>query len=878
MYKFNISNGKHVFALVFIIAFTLVAFQSYLKPGFPTGYDTIAHISKVDQTQRIMDQSGTYIDWSDDWYAGYHQFHFYSPLTYFTMLPIHSATGDPSLTVKVYTFLGFIIAALCAYIFVLKLSDDKKTRFSIPALAAAIVYAFNPFILSFTLVRGEVSAIFSIALIPLTFVAILELLKKPKLSNLVLYAITLSVVFLFHVHFGYVAALGNAVYAVGFLLIKWFKVGDSNSTLSERDALLRFGYVVVGIGLFLALTAFWWIPMFKEASLGTPGTMEWAIPTYSKSIMNLVSRVYPWTSGFGYLGISAILLSIPSVISRRNRAKAIGLLLMFIFGLVMAMGVNTPLYQVMPFSSLTYPDRMLMICALALSGMTYLSLSFIQDKIQGKGWPYPSHGLAKIKRELSPRRVLGISLMFLIIGGISLDYSIAFSSARVTSGDREFYSACDWLKQQPSENYGRVAFVGPNIATYTYSPSLTGKPTLRGYVGLASPISWDIGYATSDAIDVNDNAFFLGLFSRSNVEYIVVDGSGKGENRLNTLKKTGNFQELENKGRYTILKYIGRRGYLQPLGEKVLVIGQGAAYPIELLTGSIPNVSFFTAPSKYVDDYQLSDLVSYRGIILYGFGYRDKARAESILKEYVKQGGKLIVDMDGAPKESFLLVNPYISNFYTAQVTYSRLPIGFPLNPSYEGGSWSAVYYGGLDESWLVLNDNSPVVGVKKIDGENVLFLGYNFFFHAAYHKNEDEKVFLRDLASIFISPGENQQLEYQLVSLKPDEKVIDVNASASGQVLISVAYSTHWSATVDGVEREIESYQDFMSINVESGAHRIVLTYVGSSTDSLASLISISAFIGIILLFLLGEKLRVRLTSRRPRLATLERIPPLTE
>lgn len=873
--KINI-KFKHVFALVFLIAFTLIIFRPYSDPGFPAGFDVLPHMSRVDQIKQIMDQSGTYIDWSDDWYGGHNLLHFYPPLSYFVMLPIYAVTNDSALTAKIFTVFCFLLAVICAYIFALKLSNDEKSRFSLPALAAAIVYAFNPFILSFTLARGLLPAALAIALIPLTFVLLLEILRKPKLSNIVLYAISLSIVFLAHLEFGYAAGLGGAVYAIGYLLIKWYKGENSGSKLPTRDVLSRLGCVIVGLALFLAFTAFWWIPFFKEANRAETTGVSWDVVLLSKNVKSFVDRgSNPLNEQFGYIGIGAILLSLPCFISRKNRAKSIGLLLMFIFGLVMALGVNTQVFQAIPLASLMQPDRFLVISALALAGMVYLSLSFIQDKIYGKRLFPPSHRLAKIRHELTPRRVLGVSLMFLVIGSITLDYSPTFSTVHVSSPfPDDFSSACDWLKQQSSENGGRVTFVGIPPALGAYSPSLTGKPTLRGYLEMASPIGWDIGYATTDAITKNDNAFFLGLFSRFNVEYVVVNGM----DQLNTLKNTGNFQELENKGPYTILKYIGRRGYLQPLGEKVLVIGQGAAYPVELLTSNIPNVSFFTASSKYVDDYQLSDLVSYKGIILYGFGYHDKTRAEDILMEYVKQGGKLIVDMDDAPKESFLSVNPYTSTFYTAGVTYSKLPIGFPLNPSYEGGPWSAVYYGGLDESWLVLNDNSPVIGVKKIYGENVLFLGYNFFFHAAYHKNDDEKLFLGDLATMFISPGENQQLEYQLVSLKPDEKVIDVNASASGQVLISVAYSTHWSCTVDGVEHKIESYKGFMSINVENGAHRIVLTYVGSLTDSLASLISISAFIGIILLFLLGEKLRVKLSFRRPQLSTLDKIPPLTE
>jgi len=554
---------------------------------------------------------------------------------------------------------------------------------------------------------------------------------------------------------------------------------------------------------------------------------------------------------------------------------------MLIFGLLMAMGGNTPLYRTIPLATLMQPDRFLVMCALALAGMVYLSLSAIQNKIYGERQSFLPHELVKIKRELTPRRVLGVSLMLLVIGGITLDYwSVRSSTVRVNPPDSDsaFASACDWLKQQPSENGGRVAFVGGwGVATAAYSPALTGKPTLRGYLGL-SPVAWDVNYATTDAITKKDNEFFLRLFSRFNVEYIAV----RGQAALNTLMQTENFQELLASSGYTILEYLGKRGFVQPLG-KILVIGGDADYKTNLISEIMygyftENMVFWAGASKYVDDYKMDYLSKCAGIILWGFDYRNKSEAEKLLSDYVASGGSLVVCMDGGPKERFFGVEPSERGFTgSVNVTYSISPLNSPLTPIYEGGPWVAVHYEGLDENWLVTNGTYTIAGIKKVENRDVLFVGYNLFFHAAYHKNEAEKAFLGNLLYRLI-PIQEQRVEYEIVSFEPNEKIIDVNTSLSGYVFISQVYSPHWKASVDGEAQEIENYEGMTCVRVENGSHRIVLTYVETPIHYLADSISISAFIGIILLFLFGERLWVWLSSHRPRLVMLEEIPPLTE
>ncbi len=62
--------------------------------------------------------------------------------------------------------------------------------------------------------------------------------------------------------------------------------------------------------------------------------------------------------------------------------------------------------------------------------------------------------------------------------------------------------------------------------------------------------------------------------------------------------------------------------------------------------------------SIYLDDYDLDFLKNFDNLVLYGFGYHDKAKVEKLVSDYAKQGGHVMIDMlNMRPFELFFVLS-----------------------------------------------------------------------------------------------------------------------------------------------------------------------------------------------------------------------------
>ncbi|MEM2250942.1 MAG: 6-pyruvoyl-tetrahydropterin synthase-related protein [Candidatus Hadarchaeales archaeon] len=842
---------KQIAICVCLTAVIILLFHPLFTSPLP-GWDVPFHAYKTEILKRWL--TGQYhVDWDDNWNCGVHQFHYYSPLSYLVIATIDFAVDDIASTFKLSLILGFVLAAIFTYFF-LKL---LKGGHNILAIGAALIYALNPFTIDFIFRDGEVAAIFSIAFIPLTFAFLTKLLRKPEKTIAIIYGISLASTFLFHATFGILALIGGIAYAFVFILIEILnhRAGSIHNTSRYEGSYRQFVFLLCSVLLFMSLTGFWWIPYLTEEGLLALPATHWETLLRSVNPSDIVKRKVEPNSH--YLGILPLLLSVLCLASRKTRKESLTLWAVFAIGILIAVGPNSPVYNNIPLlrTLLPYPERALLLCSLALTGLVYLSLIQIKEQIaQACRW-----------------RMIGVLLIsLLVIVSIYDYYSFVYPRIGRTPWEQEwpsiddnaFILTCRWLENQPLESGARIAFLyshGPPI--HAYSPILSGKPIME----------WSTSYATKEAILYRENEIFLKQFGRGNVEFVVVPPGPEQENMLNNLLATDNFEVVVFLDNYTVLRYLGRSGFVQPL-RTFLIIGRDANYKknciSEVLSELSPENITFRAGKQYVDDYELSELKKYEGMVLWGFKYHTKSEAEKLLREYVISGGYLFVCMDECPEEEFLSVSSMKDSFSgSIHVIQSRFPLDSKLIPVYENGPWVTVHYRGLDENWLVIKHTSDVtctiVGVKKIENRDVVFIGYNLFFHAAYHKNEAEKAFLCDLFSHIISPAQKQHIEYELVSFKPHEKIINVRTSSDGYVFISHSYSTHWRATVDGQEREIQNHDGFISIWLEKGSHQIILTYVQTPIHYLANSVSILAFIGMLLTFVRDKIAHLRKIRR---------------
>lgn len=126
---------------------------------------------------------------------------------------IYYVCNDPALTVKIFTFLSFLIAGLTIYVFAY-----LYTRRNLAAFSASIVYCFNPWIFS-QLTEAHIDIIFSYAFAPLIFLMLKRALKKEGLKNITTLGLGLALLLTgFHRECTAIYGFFLALYIVFFLI------------------------------------------------------------------------------------------------------------------------------------------------------------------------------------------------------------------------------------------------------------------------------------------------------------------------------------------------------------------------------------------------------------------------------------------------------------------------------------------------------------------------------------------------------------------------------------------------------------------------------------------------------------------------------------
>lgn len=106
----------------------------------------------------------------------------------------------------------------------------------------------------------------------------------------------------------------------------------------------------------------------------------------------------------------------------------------------------------------------------------------------------------------------------------------------------------------------------------------------------------------------------------------------------------------KDQGAVRIYEFLNHQGLVTVSKRPtVLVIGKFLdAYDAVFrasVAGLLPYSSAWLVEGKEkVDDYSLEELKEFDGLILYGYSYKRRSRAFSLLDEYVKNGGKLFID------------------------------------------------------------------------------------------------------------------------------------------------------------------------------------------------------------------------------------------
>lgn len=252
--------------------------------------------------------------------------------------------------------------------------------------------------------------------------------------------------------------------------------------------------------------------------------------------------------------------------------------------------------------------------------------------------------------------------------------------------------------------------------------------------------------------------------------------------------------------------------------------------------------SFEFGRSSCLEDYTIEELSKYEKLYLSGFTYRDKTKAENLLKELSRKGTEVYIDMQHIPVNALTGKNEFMG-VYAQFVQFTEdFPIlqndngnQFKLDFTAKGqGLWNTVYVSGCDEilKETTYDNKSHLTYLGKNYDPNITFMGFNLIYYYLTTHNQDLLRFLNE--AMLLSPDDLPQPVIVPAKVEQNASQIKVQTFMDG-VNCNIA-------SVDTLiaDRIISTQEDLFVVNQGETTFQIV--YPGHRSGLLISILGLIA------------------------------------
>lgn len=799
--------------MVLAVAIGAVAFPLLTSKDYPVGADVLGHLFKVwHLTQRIL-ETGTLERWMPEWYMGHSVLQYYPPLSIFAMLPINLLVGDILLVHKIFVFFSLWVGAVFVYL----IARDWLGR--VTGVCAGLIYVFAPYNLISAFSHGSHPKILTVALVPIIFYLILRLLQQPTRWLFLGVGLATGAMILTHHMEMVIVYICVAAFVLGYVIL---------GNLPVSRLLIVSLAVVLGAGMQL-----WWlIPALTHFDLpNVPYQMPAQIwqQSYTVELIDPTRRFGGY--GLTYLGVSLLAFGAMGAILRRDRLSW-ALLAATAIGLFFAVGVNNPLYLHIPVANRLLPERFLIPVSFLLALPTAAFVIFPFRRLKEKA--------------------LGLILGALILAVVYLDFRPYLTLVRTTSHP-SWTAAMTELGRYSSS--GRFDYLLRNWGSEaSYLPTVLGdKDQVRGWSIEGTP-HWNTIENMGRALHDEYLKYVLRNLALWNVRYVMLDVD---EPQLQRALESVNFRTIWSDQHFELMRSDIPSSYVMRQDRSIIAIGKGA----EIAATIFPWLAQGT--SLYIDDYDMDYLSTFDGVLLYGYLQRDEAAPERIIRELLRRGKTVFVDMRGAAQQSLFGVTQWIIDV-PDDVTFS-VPKSSPLDPGgdlslksfrYKNKPWRPNSYINLDGTIVegAFDEQVwPLLGFENVEGGRVYFFGYDLFNHAKLTRDNQAVALIDSIFEVAhpnraLSPApfevENQDWEGQSLGFtysSPDDAA----------VIVSVTYSPHWTVWVDGAPVKNYNHEYLNLLMLPAGRHTAKFVYGTTWIQEVS--IRISAIAGVLMLVVVG-------------------------
>lgn len=800
-------------AILLVTLSTLFAYRAVLFAGadiYPWGSDTWGHLFKTLYLLRQVGQGMWYPDLLPQWYVGLEMLRYHAPLTYYLLAGLYLALGNIFLAGHFFLFAVAWFGAVTLLLF-------HRWIGAVPALLAASLAAWLPDHLRVAFAEGNLPRALAAAWLPLALYFLLRLLfprdaQAEKISRgaLIGLAVTLCVIVWSHAMMGAIFAAG-----LGTLLLLAALIGKIRAT--------RFVAGAVGIAAGLGLSAVWLLPSLTGGITEiNAGALSEALARFPPTIsLNPFLRLS--NPEIFYLSVALFASAFAALAQWKNLTPLARVLLLA--GLLTAsitFDAFYPLFAALPLHQLFWPIRfasffgpvlLLGVCAASSAWrrawVIVAALALACDF-------YPSLALAHTNPAPTALNEFANDLR-------------AVSGWRVAVADlSRLGSAPTYLLSEISDR------------EQVYGWAYQGARTARLVAALNESFERGMtGYALDrlNLLGVDDVLLLSNVGISAGIEPALQTTNWRAQKRWGDLT----WYHRDGAPRATRIEHA------------ILGIGSGA-YDAALLFPSI-----LVGLSPYVDDYALNELQKYPALYLSYFQWHDLTRAENILRQYVTQGGHVIIDLQGAPQDPRARA-PKLLNVYgepvilRSAVTLSDERATYALAPFDPNvGLWHAyVPQGHFDNvTTFDYRGERALALAEQTEGKGrITYIGINLVYHSLLTRDPTALQILGNVLGMTANQTP-PRATIPLEAYRADARGYRfcVTPPRAGWFVIPIARLEGMRATLDGQPVATMGLDKLISIYLPEGHHCLELSMHATTIHLIGA--SISAFAALALLFI---------------------------
>lgn len=713
------------------------------KGIYPWGSDTWGHLFKGQLLYNNIQKGNFFPLFTDLWYNGIQPFRYWAPLPYYLIAVAEFITGG-NIGQSYNIFIGFVFftGAMGWIIW------GHKTKRYVLALTFGVLWFFIPDNLRVLFADGNLPRAVVSAILPYLLFNIWDYSENKKKKALIFIAICMLLITLSHAMIS--AMVGITIFV--FMIL----YGVINKKLQLAFHVLStavLGIAAAGVWLYPALKG-GLMAMDQDAVREVMKELTFKF-TESLNPMLRFSNVEIY-----YFGLSFLLISILGAIFGDKKSKAGFIVVILVF-----LGTTKeflPLMQKIPMSQLFW---MIEFTPIAM-GIFIVSI-FVWGKMR-------KHVMI---------------LLFLII---FIDCFISFRALCYDTGIPQNYKASiDPALQVSTQRVAVLDMSHFGSFPSLYLSNLNNSKQTKQVFGWA----WQGAQTAKNIVWINtaiDKGWYDFLFDRClelGADTLVIK-KDIVKDKVTLLDKAAVFgyKKINETELSITLKYPINYTF----GTKVKFEGFGIGKYASNISFMFPE--FEIGEDVYLDDYPEAKLLNYKTILLSGFMYRDKTKAEALIKSLSKKGVKIVIDLTGAPvdvytsRASFLDVSAqpveFRDKYPELQLNNKKLVLGGMPKDNLE---WRTLYLENLDKVYgnaNFQNQELDFAGTKIND--NIVFIGLNLLFFSVETKDQNAINILQKYIGLQAGKAPDRKIVPVNVSYGPNSIKITANEE---NVVTDVAY-----------------------------------------------------------------------------------------